>query len=107
MEKFGYSGLDPKAGFYHQNGTGRDSYIGVNHGGLYPPNVARNEYPTSQFRGKRHAIPVTTTSSYKQCRYKSNGTGRDGYIHDSHGGFETNGYIHSAKNTFYRSLRDN
>ncbi len=105
MEKIGYSSITPKGTFYHTNGTGRDSYIAITQGGMYPSSSDRAEYPTSQFIARYHARPVTTTSSHKQCRYKPNGTGRDGYISDSHGGFETNGYTSAAKNTFYRGLR--
>ena len=105
MNKFGYSGLTPKSTYYRDNGTGRDSYIRFNNGGMYVPTVARSEYPCSQFRGKRSATPNVTNSSNKIVRYKNNGGGRDAYIYSTHGGFETDGGDRAAGSTFYRGLR--
>ena len=102
MNKFGYSNLTPKSTFYRGNGTGRDGYISVNNGGMYVPTFARAEYPTSSLRARRSITPITTTSSNKVVRYKTNGGGRDGYIFATHGGFETDGGSRSSSSTFYR-----
>lgn len=105
MNKFGYSGLTPKSTYYHDNGTGRDSYIRINNGGMYVNTWAKTEYPSSQFRAKRSVTPHVQNSSGKVCRYKNNGGGRDAYIYSTMGGFESDGANRSAQSTFYRGLR--
>ena len=74
--------VHPKIGrtiLYKTNGTGRDTYVYNDNGGLcaarQAPNYARGTFP---FR--RVANSPAPAMEGKQMVYKSDGTGRDNYI---------------------------
>ena len=65
---------------YQVNGTGRDSYISFNNGGLIEPRK-ENKYITSTFetsQPKRFTTFPALTG--KKMVYKTDGSGRDTYI---------------------------
>ena len=71
---------------YRVNGTGRDTYISLNNGGLFHP-YAPDHQPkrgTIGFGEKRIGVPMHKTGpdqSNGECvGYFANGSGRDGYI---------------------------
>ena len=89
-----------KTSQYFANGDGRDTYISVNNGG-----IARNQYPFSFKEDGRVTMrkfsPGVPSLGAKALKYKSNGTGRDSYIGNNHGGFMSP----YSKYSFYNSLR--
>ena len=77
---------------YVNNGTGRDSYIYNNNGGFnaaYSPakglSLGTNMYVGKSQAGQRSDIYPRFGG--KQINYNHDGTGRDGYISSSNGGF--------------------
>ena len=72
---------------YPNNGTGRDTYIGINNGGLYKK---YEPYPSAEvgtFRFKRYMNNPLAHIDSKHVGYFTNGTGRDTYISLANGGF--------------------
>lgn len=65
---------------YAVNGTGRDSYIALDNGGLYSAYEPAYNPDTGTIKVKRQYRPPSATISAKHTNYSSNGTGRDGYI---------------------------
>ena len=94
----------PKYLLYRENGTGRDSYIAVDNGGMYHPSKTIPEYPVSTFIARRKPNSVKPQMSQKVNRYNSNGTGRDSYIMSNSGGFEM-AKSHSRNLRFEANLR--
>ncbi|OMJ76203.1 hypothetical protein SteCoe_24459 [Stentor coeruleus] len=89
-----------KTTHYGPNGEGRDTYIFVNNGG-----VERNTYPyvfKEQSRmTRRNFVFGSPNLGSKSLKYKSDGTGRDTYIGNNHGGF----MFPHEKPSFYSTLR--
>jgi len=85
----------PKTSSYHNDGTGRDSYIGVNSGGLkttFRPlcnvfNTATNLNRASdmKFRLKKYK-PSNLKIIQTGVKYHGDGTGRDQYVLSDYGG---------------------
>lgn len=94
-----------KSIFYKGDGTGRDTYIAVDNGGLYRAHNTLPEFPIGTLRSRRYAKPITPSTPHRTVRYKSNGTGRDMYISDSAGGFEI-GATSDRNSKFEGSLRN-
>ena len=80
--------LMAKSQLYRGNGTGRDTYISIDNGGMYFPQKALPELPVSTFVNRNQSKAVITQLSGRVNRYNSNGTGRDSYIMSNSGGFE-------------------
>ena len=92
--------------FYNSNGSGRDSYIVANHGGLVASQV-RNIQPEKGTMDTRE-IHIKTSKPYlhsKPVSYLSDGTGRDSYIVRPNGGLYNEYVPGSMKAGFYNSLR--
>ena len=69
-----------KPSAYAVNGTGRDTYISIDNGGLYKP---YEPYPSAElgtFSQKKRNRDSLATIESKHVGYFSNGTGRDSYI---------------------------
>jgi hypothetical protein len=69
-----------KPSVYPVNGTGRDSYIALNNGGLYR---GYEPYPAADigtFTTKKRPQSSLATIEAKHVGYSTNGTGRDTYI---------------------------
>ena len=91
--------------YYPSNGTGRDSYITINNGGLNVP-FEPNVYDVGSFNQK-HSMSVNVPRiESKRVYYTSNGYGRDSYIVDGSGGFLSSGNVRDIyTNGFIDSLR--
>jgi len=98
--------MDTKTQFYHSIGDGRDSYITVNNGGLFPACQPLPELVVSSFGQRRRAVARAARPPERTMRYHSNGTGRDNYIVTTSGGFESQQRKYSPRAAFYRSLRE-
>ena len=79
---------------YQRDGTGQDNYIASNNGGMYKDHHANAKgisigpgmyMGNGQFTGQRQ--DVFPAMSGKTINYSNNGSGRDGYIANSNGGF--------------------
>ena len=65
---------------YHIDGTGRDSYIGNNNGGLYVPHAAASALTGGAFRTFKRPSSGVPNLGVKRQFYHCNGTGRDNYV---------------------------
>lgn len=96
-----------KATIYATNdGSGRDTYISFNNGG----NTLQYQPSAKQvMTGKLHGGSMVYSSSMhiqaKTPHYSQNGTGRDTYILDRHGGFKTECPKVAASLAHVQSLR--
>ena len=106
-----------KACFYAQNdGTGRDTYVSFNQGGntlAYEPNA--KGITNGQLRNRCHSVAMMNLHiQAKTPHYNQNGSGRDTYILDRHGGFNTDcdklapalAHVQSLR-TYESSIKDN
>lgn len=73
----------PKYASYTGDGSGRDSYVTVNNGGL-----ANNEKKYMMWRPNKMPQPHDPKPNYKPpaVNYHSDGTGRDSYVVSNFGG---------------------
>ena len=77
----------PKINHYESDGMGRDKYIGCDNGGFYsniiidttPPNIYSKPVYKTFYSLKKNVAPF---------KYRSDGSGRDGYVLFEHGGLE-------------------
>ena len=77
----------PRINHYESDGMGRDRYIGCNNGGFYsnllidtnPPNIYSKPFNKTFYSLKKNVDPF---------KYRSDGSGRDGYVLFEHGGLE-------------------
>ena len=95
----------PFATHYKVDGQGRDSYINIDNGGLqarYQPamNVVGGNISNKKFE-ERSLCNIPS----KHVGYFSNGTGRDGYICRTNGGFYPEQPIAAYQRTFVNQLR--
>lgn len=106
--------------FYHSDGTGRDSYIVRNNGGLLSQNMLRNFDNAVSGSLKPSLIPMKLGRSPvpqggrcsmpaiedKFVHYHSDGTGRDSYVGWNHGGRIVNfSSKNNTENFFKNTLR--
>jgi hypothetical protein len=100
-----------RAKIYNTDGTGRDTYVSNNSGGF-----AIDHLPASAWRGGTFAVPRQVSPEHvargggqgspgKTIRYQVNGTGRDSYIHATHGGFASNYTWMNDQEAYVKSLR--
>ena len=91
--------------FYNPNGSGRDSYIHVNHGGFAIAKVRNVQPEVGKMNWKEVHIKTNSPIIHsKPVHYSTNGTGRDTYISSSSGGMHLESSPGSRK-TFFNSLR--
>lgn len=69
-----------KPSAYAIDGTGRDSYINQDNGGLYRPYEPAYAPDTGTFGVKSQKRSITPSIGTKRTKYFSNGTGRDAYV---------------------------
>lgn len=97
-----------KAKLYHQDGSGRDTYIGFNSGGntvsFLPSAAAQSGGLGGNYVGPN--IARKARSPEKTTHYNLNGTGRDTYIFTNHGGFASNYRYVDDQKAYVRSLRN-
>jgi hypothetical protein len=58
MEGLGFKQTPPKTSHYGLNGTGRDTYIYKNNGGLYPMIKNNNQPPVGKYRSSFYKAPL-------------------------------------------------
>ena len=94
---------------YHNDGTGRDTYIGVSSGGLYDPRpyAHRPAFSFGKFNTRRSAVEPNPVMHAKPLHYRSDGSGRDSYVIRTEGGLAQDYSIVDQMTSFKRSLRDN
>ena len=93
---------------YHNNGTGRDSYIGVNSGGFNAPYVPYPGPPVGSFQTQRKSFAAPMPQMHaKPLHYHSDGTGRDRYIGINEGGLAHNPSFVDWMSQHKKSLRNN
>lgn len=72
--------IAPKTNYYHSNGSGRDSYIIEDSGGLTIKRNSKPLIPSSRFMKFGVYSKPAYSSNAKVIHYASDGTGRDNYI---------------------------
>ena len=65
---------------YPPDGTGRDTYIELNNGGLYKPHRPASAMTVGSFRSYKPPEFNLCELGTKRSNYHYNGTGRDSYI---------------------------
>lgn len=94
---------------YHNNGTGRDSYIYSNNGGFSIENKGTIFPKPGNMEVEKRMGPSASLkfspSNGRAIHYNQDGSGRDSYIHHNHGGFVTNTFKNPGKETFFNQLR--
>ncbi|CAG9325420.1 unnamed protein product [Blepharisma stoltei] len=105
MQRTAYHDVMPKTLYYRTNGTGRDTYIAYDNGGVFQ---STSKYPNSQ-TGKYWIRPKSSYSrpSAKSLRYSSDGSGRDSYVKYGDGGLHAASTPRDSLSTFRESLRSN
>ena len=92
--------------YYRQDGTGRDTFVKYNNGGLsaaQPASFVRPSQSTLLIRKIRRApSPVIHA---KPVHYVCDGTGRDNYVHVNSGGMTSYGTNKDSRTAFKESLR--
>ncbi|CDW79504.1 UNKNOWN [Stylonychia lemnae] len=96
-----------KATFYGPNGTGRDTYIYNNNGGLTAGIMQNVQPPVGTLVSpiKKHIAVNKPVIHSRSIQYHSNGSGRDSYIVRGQGGFQIDSSPGAQSNSFYNSLR--
>eukprot|EP00347_Sterkiella_histriomuscorum_P004546 403360052 len=96
-----------KATFYNANGSGRDTYIYSNNGGLTGAHQTNIQPPIGTFSSpmKKHVTVKRPLINSKSIHYHSNGTGRDSYIMINQGGFQIENRAGEQNGSFYNGLR--
>jgi hypothetical protein len=88
MDNIGYihRAYNPRINHYESDGLGRDGYISCNNGGFYTNIVTNTENRMYDKRASRayHSL----RKNVAPLKYRSDGSGRDGYILHEHGGLE-------------------
>ena len=84
-----------RANIYNTDGTGRDTYVSHNSGGFTVMNQPTLQQKSTSFNAGGPAQNLKRAgqglgSPAKPLHYHVNGTGRDSYIHQNHGGFSQN-----------------
>ena len=103
MQRQAYTHVMPRTLNYRTDGSGRDTYISVNNGGYCNSfsKTAAYKVPNGLIRPRS----ATSKPSAKSLHYKSDGTGRDGYITFGDGGLHTTVTPRHFNATFQQSLR--
>ena len=91
---------------YPSNGTGRDTYIVGDNGGLYSPYRPASAVTHGSFRtvGSPNNFKLANLGT-KRTNYHYNGTGRDSYIGQSNGGFYPSKQTAEFSRHFVNNLR--
>ena len=71
---------------YHNDGTGRDTYIGISSGGLYAPFRPVAAPPVGSFDVRKSWKEPNPIIHSRAVHYYSDGSGRDSYIIRTEGG---------------------
>ena len=102
--------FDPKFPHFHSDGTGRDSYIGFNNGGLSIAKILNpKEANTVLFTSPKKFVQRDSPSPRKDAKpfeYRSDGSGRDSYILANSGGLKNKAHMMTGDKFFKATLRD-
>jgi hypothetical protein len=102
MNRSAYSPVNPKFLFYRTAGTGRDTYISHDNGGI----LRSKTKVSAPIRGRSRAKEAARTrQSPKSLHYHCNGTGRDVYIGNDDGGLHSP-TAKGLNSSFIRTLRN-
>eukprot|EP00347_Sterkiella_histriomuscorum_P015687 403356075 len=87
-----YASISPKPVYYRVNGTGRDTYIDFNSGGLIADKQIAQFPSIGTFGNNNHlgggrVFEKRPNLGNKVILYRANGSGRDSYCYSSKGGF--------------------
>ncbi|CDW75979.1 UNKNOWN [Stylonychia lemnae] len=103
--------FDPKFPHFHSDGTGRDSYIINNNGGLSVPRPwNQRDAQTSFFASTQKFYRRESPSPRKEAKpfeYRSDGSGRDSYILANSGGLKNKIHNLTGDKFFKATLRQN
>eukprot|EP00347_Sterkiella_histriomuscorum_P000025 403377469 len=101
--------FDPKFPHFHSDGTGRDSYIVNNNGGLSIPKMwnQRDSHTmlfasTTRFHRRESPSPMKEAKPFE---YRSDGSGRDSYILANSGGLKNKAFTLTGDKFFKATLR--
>lgn len=100
--------FDPKYSHYYSDGTGRDNFVNYNNGGFSIPKVHNPMQGTAYMRMGNAKVYTGSPSPRKEAmpvEYRSDGTGRDGYIVHNSGGLKQIFNKTSGEQFFKDSLR--
>ncbi|CAG9322606.1 unnamed protein product [Blepharisma stoltei] len=105
MHRTAYHDVMPKTLYYRTDGSGRDTYIAYDNGGVFQSTA---KFPSSQ-TAKSVIRPRSSYSrpSAKSLRYAPDGSGRDSYIKCGDGGLHASSTPKDFLSTFRESLRTN
>jgi hypothetical protein len=89
MDTVGYihRSSNPRINHYESDGLGRDGYISCNNGGFYS-NIKTNTEQRMFDRRQSTRAYHSLRKNVAPLKYRSDGSGRDGYILYEHGGLE-------------------
>jgi hypothetical protein len=90
MDSIGYihRAFNPRINHYESDGLGRDGYISCNNGGFYTNIVTNTENRMYDRRTNNTKAFHSLRKNVAPLKYRSDGSGRDGYILHEHGGLE-------------------
>ena len=95
--------FDPKFQHYHHDGSGRDTFVGFNNGGLAIAKL-HNPHDTTKFYHsprKHNYSPSSPRKDGIALEYRSDGSGRDSYILHNSGGLK-NTPLHLTGDRFFK-----
>lgn len=102
MNRSAFSPVSPKFLFYRTGGSGRDTYISHDNGGI----LKTSSQVSRPLRGKNLVSePIRTRQTPKSLHYHCNGSGRDIYINHDDGGLHSPPNRGNLDSSFCNSLR--
>ena len=90
---------------YFNDGTGRDTFVKVDHGGFFKAYSPVKASPITTFHTKRIYVPPSPVIKSRGVYYHSDGSGRDNYIEMNSGGLNNCGKMLEYRDAFKASLR--
>ena len=92
---------------YHADGTGRDTFVGMDNGGFMKPYAPAPSLPVTSFVQKRKFDFPSPVIHSRAVQYHSDGTGRDSYIGFNKGGLAIygGGKTYEPSYAYRKSLR--
>ena len=90
---------------YFPDGTGRDTFVKVDNGGLFKAYEPVKASPVTSFSAKRYWVPPSPVIKSRGVYYHSDGSGRDNYIEMNSGGLNNAWRHNEYRENFKASLR--
>ncbi|CDW73703.1 UNKNOWN [Stylonychia lemnae] len=104
-----YASITPKPIFYKTNGTGRDTYIETNNGGLTQDKYLA-KFPSIGTFGQNNHLRIAERKpnlGHRISLYRADGTGRDSYCFSSKGGFANVDLHDTDGNIYFQTSQSN